>query len=281
MRSRIGFLGALLVTVPVAAEEAGKPGYELVWSDEFDRDGAPDPAKWRWDVFANKTGWHNGERQYYAADRPENARVENGRLVITARKEVLSDRADHGGQSYSSARLSTQGKAQWASGLIEVRAKLPCGKTLWPAIWTLGATMPWPDSGAIDIMEFDGKASDVLGTVHNVSTGGTAGNGGKVAIADACAAFHDYQLLWTPRELRFAVDGKPYHRYANAGMGIAQWPFDAPHYLILSLAVRPGADGAVDDSSFPARFEIEHVRVYKQKPRGSAAVDGPDQKVGD
>lgn len=278
---RFGVACTALLSSPSMAQEVPKGSFELVWADEFDRDGAPNPAKWNWDIFANKTGWHNGERQYYAADRPENARIENGRLIITARKETLSDRADHGGQRYSSARLTTQGKAEFASGLIEVRAKLPCGEGLWPAIWTLGATTPWPDSGSIDIMEFDRKASAVTGTVHNISTSGTAGNGGRVDVADACGAFHDYQLLWTPRELRFAVDGKPYHRYANAGTGMAQWPFDKAHYLILSLAVR-GADREVaDDAIFPARFEIEHVRIYKQRPRESAAVDGAGQQVGD
>lgn len=260
-------LAIALVAAPAAAQDVD--GYKLVWADEFDRDGPPDPAKWTWETRFNQAGWHNGERQYYAADRPGNARVAGGRLIITAREEALSDRPDHGGQRYTSARLTTEGHAAWTYGLIDVRAKLPCGGGLWPAIWTFGDTMGWPDGGSIDIMEFDRAASAILGTVHNRSTEGSAGDGGRLPLADACAAFHNYQLVWTPQELRFAVDGRVYHVYRNAGTGIAQWPFDAPHHLILSLAVR-GADDAIDADAFPARFEIEHVRIYRAAAPGDA-----------
>jgi beta-glucanase (GH16 family) len=270
MRLAIRCSVCLLAATPsaaVAAEEIGKDGFELVWSDEFDVDGLPDPAKWGWDTHANKGGWYNKELQYYAADRLENARVENGRLVIAARREALTDRADYGGQGYSSARLITRGKAEFTYGLVEVRAKLPCGKGSWPAIWMLGTSGPWPDGGEIDIMEHVGRAPDeVLGTIHNRSTAGTAGNGGRIHLADACDAFHDYQMLWTPREIRFAVDGKVFHSYANAGTGAAQWPFDKPQYLLLNLAVGGTLGGEVDDAIFPLRFEIDHVRVYRQRP---------------
>ena len=267
--------GTALAPAAMAQDGAATKGsYELVWADEFDTDGPPDPAKWVWDTHANKIGWYNKELQYYAADRPENARVEGGRLIITARKETLSDRADHGGQAYTSARLITKGKAEFTYGLIEVRAKLPCGQGSWPAIWTLGTTAPWPDGGEIDIMEHVGTTpGDVFGTIHNRATAGTSGNGNKIRVDDACTAFHDYQLLWTPRELRIAVDGKPYHRYSNAGAGEAQWPFDKPQYLLLNLAVGGAMGGAVDDAIFPATFEIEHVRVYRQAARGASPAE--------
>lgn len=244
--------------------EPAPPRYELVWADEFDRYGPPDPAKWSWDTHANKTGWYNKELQYYAADRAENARVEDGRLIITARRETLADRADHSGQRYTSARLITKGKAEWTYGMIEVRAKLPCGKGSWPAIWMLGATANWPDGGEIDIMEHVGQTpGDVFGTIHTRSSVGTHGNGGKVRIDDACTAFHDYQIMWTPEAISFAVDGKPYHRYRNAGTGAAQWPFDRPQYLLLNLAIGGAMGGDVDDAIFPTQFEIDHVRVYQ------------------
>ncbi len=275
MRFATGCSIVLFGAIPLpasAAPESVKDGFELVWADEFDVDGPPDPAKWMWDTRFNRSGWHGGERQYYAADRLENARVEGGRLIITARHEALSNRPDYGGQHYTSARLTTEGRAEWSRGLIEVRAKLPCGMGLWPAIWTLGAKLPWPDGGSIDIMEYDGNAPAVMGTVHNRSTEGTTGHGGRLPVADACTAFHDYQLVWMPQELRFAVDGRPYHVYPNAGAGEAQWPFDKPHHLILSLAVR-GADGVIDARAFPARFEIEHVRVYRQLAPAEGAGD--------
>ncbi|HSX55225.1 MAG TPA: glycoside hydrolase family 16 protein, partial [Sphingomonas sp.] len=106
---------------------------------------------------------------------------------------------------------------------------------------------------------------DVFGTIHNRSTAGTHGNGGKVRVEDACTAFHDYQMIWTPREISFAVDGRPYHRYRNAGSGVGQWPFDKPQYLLLNLAVGGAMGGEVDDSIFPLRFEVEHVRVYQRR----------------
>ncbi len=259
---------ALLIALLVLSGQAepAAPRYQLVWADEFDRDGLPDPAKWSWDTHANKTGWYNRELQYYAADRAENARIEDGRLIITARRETLADRADHGGQHYTSARLITKGKAEWTYGMIEVRAKLPCGKGSWPAIWMLGATTNWPDGGEIDIMEHVGQTpGDVFGTIHTRSSVGTHGNGAKVRVEDACTAFHDYQLVWTPEAISFAVDGKPYHRYRNAGTGAAQWPFDRPQYPLLNLAIGGAMGGAVDDTIFPVQFEIDHVRVYQRR----------------
>lgn len=259
-------LGLALLGAPLAAEDAVKPGYELIWADEFDNDGPPDQAKWGWDTHANKGGWYNNELQYYAADRPENARVENGRLVITARREALKDKADWGGQNYTSARLITKGKAEWTHGFFEVRAKLPCGKGSWPAIWMLGATQGWPDGGEIDIMEHVGKTpGDVFGTIHNRSTAGTFGNGSKVSVPDACDAFHNYQMVWTPEAITIALDGEPFHRYKNERKSSAQWPFDAPQYLLLNLAIGGAMAGEVDDSIFPIRYEIDHVRIYQKR----------------
>jgi beta-glucanase (GH16 family) len=130
----------------------------------------------------------------------------------------------------------------------------------------LGATANWPDGGEIDIMEHVGQTpGDVFGTIHNRSTAGTYGNGGKIRVADACTAFHDYQMVWTPDAISFAVDGKAYHRFRNAGTGTAQWPFDQPQYLLLNLAIGGAMGGAVDDTIFPAQFEIDHVRVYQRR----------------
>ncbi|GAB5349068.1 glycoside hydrolase family 16 protein [Alteriqipengyuania sp. 357] len=272
MRGAFAVVAALAFAAPstVAAQadalaEAGD-GYELVWADEFEKDGLPDPDKWVWDTHANRTGWYNEELQYYADRRAENARVEDGKLIITARKEALRDEADWGGQEYSSARLITRGKAEWTYGMFEVRAKLPCGEGSWPAIWMLGTTQGWPDGGEIDIMEHVGKTpADVFGTIHNRSTAGTSGDGGSIKVEDACAAFHDYQMVWTPDLITIAVDGTPFHRYRNAGTGNAQWPFDKPQYMLLNLAVGGAMGGAVDDWIFPIRFEVEHVRVYQKR----------------
>ena len=261
-------LAALAFALPLTATAPTDVpgGYELVWADEFDGEGLPDPEKWAWDTHANSIGWYNNELQYYAAERPENARVEDGRLIITARKESLQDRADWGGQGYTSARLITKGKAEWTYGFFELRAKLPCGAGSWPAIWTLGATQGWPDGGEIDIMEHVGNTpEDVFGTIHNRSTAGTFGDGDSIKVEDACDAFHDYQMVWTHDTITIAVDGTPFHRYRKDGSGSAQWPFDKPQYLLLNLAIGGQMGGEVHDAIFPARFEIEHVRVYQKQ----------------
>lgn len=258
---RLGVLAAL-IAAPAAAQVPN--GYHLIWSDEFERTGPPDPSKWVWDTHANPTGWYNGELQYYAANRPENARVERGKLVITARRESLMDAADYGGQRYTSARLTTQGKARWTYGFFEVRARLPCGAGTWPAIWMLGDSRPHPDGGEIDIMEQIGNdPTSVHATIHNRATAGTYGDGAAIDVPDACDAFHNYQLTWTPDALLVTVDGKPVHRYPRQGRTHAGWPFDRPQYLLLNLAIGGAWGGKVDDAIFPRRFEVDYVRVYQ------------------
>lgn len=243
----------------------GKPdGYTLAWADEFDTPGLPDPSKWAYDTERNPAGWYNNELQYYAADRIENSHIDNGRLLITARKEDLTSAPDYGGQHYTSARLMTRGKVSWTYGFVEVRAKLPCGKGTWPAIWMLGTGGAWPGDGEIDIMEQVGAApSRVFGTVHTQTSGGN-GTGSAVSIPDACTAFHNYQLTWTPDRLVLGVDDRNYYQYLNPKNGYANWPFDKPQYLLLNLAVGGTLGGAVDDSIFPVQMEVDYVRVYQR-----------------
>lgn len=241
-------------------------GYNLVWSDEFDIDGLPNSSKWDYDIEANETGWYNDELQYYSYGRLENSIVSNGKLIITARKERLTNAEDYGGQEYTSARLITMGKANWEYGFMEIRAKLPCGLGTWPAIWLLGDNdIPWPGNGEIDIMEQVGLyPNEISGTVHTTSTAGTFGDGSLVEINDACEVFHNYQLTWTSEKITIAVDGTTFHTYLNQGTGIDSWPFDNPHYLLLNLAIGGEMAGpTVDDSIFPIQLEIEYVRIYQ------------------
>jgi beta-glucanase (GH16 family) len=256
---------AVATTVVVATPVNAPPGYLLVWTDEFDVDGLPDPTRWDYDTDRNLLGWFNHELQYYARDRPENARVSGGKLIITARKEALNSRPDWGGQQYSSARLVTRGKADWTYGFVEARAKLPCGRGTWPAIWTLGSRGAWPDDGEIDIMEQVGSdPTRVLGTVHTLQSG-AVGTGGEIRIADACTAFHNYQLTWTSSEILIGVDDVNYYRLSRSGGGYAAWPFDYPQYLLLNIAIGGDLGGAVDDAIFPVTLELDYVRVF-QKP---------------
>ena len=248
---------------PAPALSNAPPGYVLVWSDEFAVDGLPDPSRWDYDTDRNLLGWFNHERQYYARERAENAVVSNGRLRITARLEDLLGATDWGGQHYTSARLLTRGRADWTHGFFEVRAKLPCGRGTWPAIWTLGSQGTWPEGGEIDVMEQVGSdPSRVFSTVHTLQSGGL-GTGAATRVPDACTAFHNYQLHWTADAIDLGIDGVVQYHYANPHAGTASWPFDAPQYLLLNLAIGGDLGGSVDDTIFPVTLEIEHVRVFQ------------------
>ncbi len=251
--------------VPPVPPVAGAPsGYVLVWSDEFDVAGLPDATKWVHDTGRNRVGWHNNELQYYAARRPENAVVQDGRLIITARRESLGSLPDWGGQRYSSARLITLGKAAWTYGFFEVRAKLPCGQGSWPAIWLLGSGGRWPQDGELDIMEHAGsRPSRVFSSVHTFAGSGGRASTGARQLSDACSSFHNYQMTWTASEIRFAIDGVEHHRYVNTRSGVDAWPFDAPQFMILNLAIGGDIGGAVDDRIFPIAMQVEYVRVYQ------------------
>jgi beta-glucanase (GH16 family) len=263
------------VSAPVAAAmpapalpPGGKPaGWKLAWSDEFDVDGLPDSGKWDYDTERNKAGWYNHELQYYARARLENSRVAGGKLIITARKEALGTMADYGGQVYSSARLLTRGKASWTYAFIEVRAKLPCGLGTWPAIWMLGTRGKWPDDGEIDIMEHVGKKrGEILGSIYTGAQNWPAGtpNTKTTTVADACDAFHNYQLTWSEDRVVIGVDDKNYNQLIKPKDGdYKKWPFGSPQYLLLNLAIGGDLGGAVDDRSLPQQMEVDYVRVYR------------------
>ena len=250
----------------VGRDRLERPGdHQLVWSDEFDADGLPDPSRWAYDTARNRQGWFNNERQYYAEARLANSRVLDGSLVLTARAERLRAAPDWGGQAYSSARLHTEGLASWTYGYFEVRARLPCARGSWPAIWMLGSQGEWPDRGELDIVEHVGhRPGRVLSTVHTRSGFAGEGKGGGTEVPTACTAFHVYQMLWTPDLVRFGVDGIEHARYTKSGDGARQWPFDAPQFLILNIAVGGDLGGRVVVRDFPAAMVVDYVRVYQR-----------------
>jgi beta-glucanase (GH16 family) len=266
------------------ATQAGD--WKLVWSDEFNSDGLPDPTKWSYEEGFVR----NRELQYYTADRRENARVEGGHLIIEARKEQYPNaryqadaperrwqqRREHA--DYTSASLNTRDQASWTYGRIEVRAKLPGGRGTWPAIWTLGTNMNavgWPACGEIDIMEYVGHDPGVVhANVHTRGFNHSRGNGrgARTPLPDAEKEFHVYAVEWTPEKLEFFVDDRKYFTLENDGTGVDSWPFDAPQYLILNLAIGGawGGQKGVDDAIFPQRFLIDYVRVYQRPGAGGS-----------
>ena len=260
----------VVVTPPAgpAFPAGGVPnGWKLVWSDEFNVDGLPNSAKWDFETGRNKAGWHNNELQYYSRNRLENSRVAEGKLAITALREKLTSAADYGGQSYTSARMSTKGKAEWTYGFYEIRAKLPCGLGTWPAIWMLGQAGDWPLQGEVDIMEHVGKKKgEVLGTVHTAAFNHISGTqkGNTTMVPDACDAFHNYQLKWDAEQIVIGVDDNYYFQFVNPKDGdLRKWPFSAPQYLLLNIAIGGDLGGPVNDAIFPVRMEVDYVRVYQ------------------
>ena len=233
-----------------------------VWQDEFDYTGLPNSGKWGYDL--GGSGWGNNEAQYYT-DAITNAKVENGKLTITARKESL------GGKNYTSTRLISKNKGDFLYGRIEVRAKLPSGRGTWPAIWMLPTDWAyggWPKSGEIDIMEHVGyDPNKVLSTVHTETYNHSIGTqkSGGLTIPTAMTEFHNYRVDWTPYAIRAYYDDQLIFTFVNDGKGFAGWPFDKRFHLLLNLAVGGNWGGAqgIDDTIFPASFEIDHVRVYK------------------
>ncbi|WP_082467072.1 family 16 glycosylhydrolase [Sphingomonas sp. Leaf25] len=248
------------VDMPMAAP-AGTPRF----ADEFDAP-AIDTTRWRYDTARNKAGWYNNERQYYAADRPENARIERGALVIEARAERLRDRPDWGGQAYSSAKLVTRQPLGY--GFYEIRAQLPCGRGIWPAIWLLPPDGKWPDAGEIDVMEMVGSNPGVvLGTVHSGAFNHVKGTqrGAETTLPRACDSMHRYQLEWTPDTITIGIDGRGYMRVRNDRPGgQAAWPFTRPYDLILNVAVGGDWAGArgIDDTAFPQAMRVDYVRYW-------------------
>lgn len=274
----VALVAAVAAPAPLLAQPAPPPappaasapdGRRLVWADEFEADGPPDPARWTFDTHANRTGWYNNEAQYYSDARPENARVEDGRLILEARRERLDPAAfpDHGGQDYTSARMVSRGEG-WTYGLFEVRAKIPCGRGTWPAIWMLPVDLKdWPQDGEIDIMEHVGHRPGVVhGTVHTGAYNHVAKTqrGAEISVPDACDAFHRYQVRWTPEAVVFALDDVDYHRFDNERTGKPAWPFDQPFQLILNIAVGGdwGGQEGIDETAFPQAMEVDWVRVW-------------------
>ena len=224
-------------------------------------------AAWRFDTHLNAVGWPNHERQYYSA-AAGNARIENGALVIEARHETLSKAraADWGGQHYTSAKLIS--RRAFGYGFYEIRAKLPCGRGAWPAIWLLPATGTWPEEGEIDIMEMVGWDPNIIhATLHSGRYNHRLGTqrGAQRKVATSCTAFHRYQLEWRPDAITIGVDDRAYMRVANDRPGdVGAWPFTRPYHLILNLAVGGdwGGQKGIDNAQFPQRMSVDYVRYW-------------------
>lgn len=305
-------LAALAAVLPAAAQ-AGD-GWTMVWSDEFDGERI-DGAKWGFD--RDCWGGGNEERQCYTRSG-RNAALEDGKLIITARRERVSGPAlpahlrPGAGQSeaevtrdFSSARLTTRGKAAWRYGRIEVRAALPQGQGTWPAIWMLPEKEgygPWAASGEIDILEAvnlgvpcvkcpGGRENTILGTLHfGARWPDNRQAGSEFAFPPVLdGGFHTYAIEWYPDRITWQVDGQTYaerkaHEWSTTGSQAPGAPFDRPFHLILNLAIggklaEGRGLGGVDPAGYPKRMAIDWVRVWqKEAAAASAAAQVPDER---
>lgn len=232
----------------------------LIWADEFDVNGSPDSSKWGYDIGTGENGWGNQESQFYT-NRMDNVIVEDGLLKIIAKKETYQ------GVDYTSARIISMGKFEFTYGKVEVRAKLPLGKGTWPAIWMLGAnflTAGWPACGEIDIMEHAGNRQGIVSSaLHTPSSYGNTQNHGDQFLEDVSTAFHIYSLEWNNEEMIFYVDDVEHYRYNPSTKNINTWPFDAPQFLILNVALGGTFGGSIDPNFTTSAMEIDYVKVYQ------------------
>lgn len=236
--------------------------FVLAWSDEFDGTKV-NSSNWTFETGA--TGWGNNELQNYT--NGDNTKVEKGNLVITAKK--VNDNTAVG--SYTSARMISKGKQKFTYGKMEIRAKLPSGKGICPAIWMLGAnfeSVGWPACGEIDIMEYVGyQPNTVHATVHTSAGFADNGSGSSKTLETAEEEFHVYGMLWTEKEMIFYTDAPENvtHRYAPANKTDENWPFNKPQFFILNIAVGGNWGGAqgIDNSIFPQSMKIDYIRVYQ------------------
>ncbi len=266
LRSALLATSVLLAVCPVSAADA-PPGWKLVWSDEFNG-LALDTSKWEFEV--NAQGGGNNELQYYVTN---NVSVRDGVLSIEARREYYE--GTEGARNYTSSRIRTRFKGDWTHGRFDIRAKLPKGKGIWPAIWMMPTDEHyggWPNSGEIDIMELLGhEPNKVHGTLHyGDAAKGHASQGASHKRAQGTFSddFHVFRLDWDPGAMRWYVDDHLYQTQTNWHTRTKPFPapFDQRFHMILNLAVGGNWPGNPDSTTvFPQTMAVDYVRVYGKR----------------
>ncbi len=271
-------LTAAFLLAPAAAPQ-DVDGWKLVWSDEFDQDGPPDPAKWTYE-----TGFvRNEELQWY---QPANAWCEGGLLIIEGRRERIANphfapgsgnwRTSREYAEYTSASVTTRGMHAWRYGRFEMRGRIDTRPGLWPAFWTLGVEGRWPHNGEVDIMEY--YRGVLLANLIWAGSPRTRSVTRRKPISsfddpDWSAKFHVWRMDWDENRIEITVDGLTLNDTNLNGTLNPDGgnPFRQPHYMILNLAIGggqggPPSQGLADPSqtAFPARFEVDYVRVYQR-----------------
>jgi len=242
---------------------------KLIWSDEFNYEGAPNATKWTYDIGTGTWGWGNNELQYYT-NRLDNAYVKDGILHIRARKESFQ------GSAYTSARLKTLNQGDWKFGRIQIRTRLSgaAARGTWSAHWMLPSVNGyggWPDSGEIDIMEHIGyDAGRIHGTIHSAAFNHMIGTQIMGQMSVNLNDWHVYEIDWSENRIDFFLDGSLYHVFARpTSSTYREWPFDQNFHLIFNLAVGGNWGGlqGIDEAAFEGNgqvMEVDWVRVYSR-----------------
>lgn len=246
--------------------------WELSWEEEFNE---IDRDVWLFEIGNGHTrgipGWGNAERQYYT-DEEQNAFIRDGALVIRALEEERTDQ--FGRYPYTSARMITEGTMEVQYGRIDVRAKMPIGQGIWPAIWMLGSNLRevgWPESGEIDIMEYLGhEPYTVHGTIHGPGYSGGGGIGASTTLEDSLADdFHLYSIVWDEDVIIWLINDQVYHAVTAEqveNLHNARWVFNQPFYLLLNLAVGGLWPGYPDETTeFPQEMVVDYIRIYDRQ----------------
>ncbi|PSR54615.1 beta-glucanase [Adhaeribacter arboris] len=274
------FISFNLIAQPNSAKQPAKikkdAGWQLIWADEFNTPGRPNPNNWNFE----KGFVRNLEAQIY---QPENAWCENGYLIIEARREQKQNpayqanstdwRTNREFAAYTSASLTTQGKHQWQYGRWEMRGKIDIRPGMWPAFWTLGVSGEWPRNGEIDIMEYyrDSLLANVAwGTAKQYQAKWSTTKKAITSFNDPNWAqkFHVWRMDWDEKYIRLYVDGLLLNEVNltktvnQDGTGIN--PFHQPQYMLLNLAIGGANGGNPSKTTFPVRFEVDYVRVYQK-----------------
>ncbi|MGY3793295.1 glycoside hydrolase family 16 protein [uncultured Aquimarina sp.] len=230
----------------------------IIWEENFDGTELNE-SFWNYqlgDGCPDLCGWGNNERQIYTR---ENAKLQNGNLIITATKK---------GDVYKSTRITTKDKIEFQYGTIEVKAKLPTGQGLWPAVWMLGSDIDeigWPDCGEIDILEYVGKEPHTIYTsLHTRDSHGNTINSKKTVNYSIEEGFHIYKCIWTAEKIEFYLDDQLVYTFSPEIKNDQTWPFNKPFYIIINLAIGGNFGGPeVDDSIFPKEFEIDYIKIWQ------------------
>ncbi len=264
----------IITTDQLFAQE--KEGYRLVWSDEFNKDGAPDSTKWNYE----KGFVRNEELQWY---QPENVFCEKGLLVIEARRQQKPNPLYVSGSNdwrkkrqtidYTSSCLITRGKQAWQYGRFEMRARIDVDPGMWPAWWTLGMEKYWPENGEIDIMEYyrDTLLANILCRGKNQSNEWHTTKTGikKLGGAGWAAQFHTWRMDWNEQYIALYVDDSLLNKVAVDSLvnknGSGFNPFKQPHYMLLNLAIGGQNGGDPQHTAFPKRMEVDYVRVWERE----------------